>query len=180
VTPTELFDKEISPLMPSLKLNAMRLCLNDEWAADDLVQETMTKAFRFLHQYEPGTNAAGWLNRIMGNAHIDNHRKVIARPQEVLADQASDAESGPLGEAEAGPSAEDLAIEGSIHHALLDALDALPVEMREAIYLSDVKGLSNKQVSEKMGIPHGTAQSRIYRGRKLLRASLADFDLELI
>ena len=147
--------------------------------AQDLVLDTYAKAFTSFHQFEPGTNLKAWLYRILTTTFINNYRKDQRRPQisagEVEDWQIADASSHT---SDQGKSAEDEALAGIADKDVKEALSAMPEEFRIAVYLSDVEGFSYKEIAEITNVPTGTVMSRLHRGRKLLRTSLATYAKE--
>ena len=147
--------------------------------AQDLVQDTYAKAFTSFHQFEPGTNLKAWLYRILTTTFINNYRKDQRRPQisagEVEDWQIADASSHT---SDQGKSAEEEALEGIADKDVKEALSSMPEEFRIAVYLSDVEGFSYKEIAEITNVPTGTVMSRLHRGRKLLRTSLANYAKE--
>lgn len=147
--------------------------------AQDLVQDTYAKAFTSFHQFEPGTNLKAWLYRILTTTFINNYRKDQRRPQisagEVEDWQIADASSHT---SDQGKSAEEEVLEGIADKDVKEALSAMPEEFRIAVYLSDVEGFSYKEIAEITNVPTGTVMSRLHRGRKLLRTSLATYAKE--
>ena len=147
--------------------------------AQDLVQDTYAKAFTSFHQFEPGTNLKAWLYRILTTTFINNYRKDQRRPQisagEVEDWQIADSSSHT---SDQGKSAEEEALEGIADKDVKEALSSMPEEFRIAVYLSDVEGFSYKEIAEITNVPTGTVMSRLHRGRKLLRTSLANYAKE--
>ncbi len=172
-TDTELaarFEREVIPLMDALLGGAMRMTLQRA-DAEDLVQETMVRAFTGFRTFQRGTNLKAWLFRIQANAHISGHRRRMRRPAELPVDtfgdwQGVDASSVAL------RSAEVEVLDTLPDDAIVTALDALPIEFRMAVYFADVEGLSYRQISTIMGTPLGTVTSRLHRGRSQLRVLL--------
>jgi RNA polymerase sigma-70 factor, ECF subfamily len=164
------FEQEVMPLMDTLLGGAMRMTLQRA-DAEDLVQETMVRAFAGFRTFQRGTNLKGWLFRIQANAHISGHRKRMCRPAEVPIDTVGDRQllDGAPG---ALRSAEVEVLETLPDAAIVTALDLLPIEHRMAVYFADVEGLSYKQISAIMGTPVGTVTSRLHRGRSQLRVLL--------
>ncbi len=148
----------------------------DPHDAQDLVQDTYAKAFVSFHQFEPGTNLKAWMYRILSTTFINNYRKDQRRPQisdgELEDWQIYDASSHT---SDQGRSAEDVALDGIVDLDVRAALAAMPEDFRMAVYLADVEGFSYKEIAEIVGAPAGTVMSRLHRGRKLLRASLAEY-----
>ena len=147
--------------------------------AQDLVQDTYSKAYVSFHQFEPGTNLKAWLYRILSTTFINTYRKDQRRP--LISDgeledwQIYGAASHT---SDQGRSAEDVALDGIVDLDVRSALAAMPEDFRMAVYLADVEGFSYKEIADIVGVPAGTVMSRLHRGRKLLRASLADYAKE--
>lgn len=167
------FDEEIRPYLDQLYPTALRMTRNPA-DAEDLVQETLTKAYTAYHQFTPGTNLRAWLHRILANTFINNYRKTKREPAITPgADPHQDWQLGndPL----AGParSAEAEALDKMTDSAVLAALRELPDDFKTTIWLADVEGYPYREVAAMMGIPIGTVMSRLHRGRGKLRQQLA-------
>jgi RNA polymerase sigma-70 factor, ECF subfamily len=174
--PTPDFASQAMPFADQLYAAAMRLAKNPADAAD-LVQETYLKAFQAFHQYEQGTNLKAWMYRILTNTYINLYRK---RSKEGFQSALDDLEDWQVGEAEsltqtAQRSAEAEALDRMPSSVVKDALHDVPEDFRMVVYFADVEGLSYQEIADIMGTPTGTVMSRLYRGRKLLRASLAEY-----
>lgn len=169
------FERDVIPLLDTLFTGAMRMTLQRS-DAEDLVQETMVRAYAGFRSFEQGTNLTAWLFRIQANTHINSYRKRIRRPAEMLTDViydwqlAADTERSPV----ALRSTEIEVLESLPDNDIRKALDALPEEFRMAVYYADVEGLAYKQIRDIVGTPLGTVVSRIHRGRSRLRVLLAD------
>ena len=174
------FEKDALPYLDQLYGAAMRLTRNPQ-DAEDLLQDTYTKAFAAFHQYKPGTNLKAWLYRILNNTFISNYRKAQRRPKEADSADVEDwQEYKAASHHSTGmPSAEVQALENLPDSEIRDALDALPSDQREAVYLADVEGFSYQEIAEIMGTPIGTVMSRLHRGRRQLRKILADYAKDL-
>jgi RNA polymerase sigma-70 factor (ECF subfamily) len=166
------FDREIRPYLDQLYPAALRLTRNRA-DAEDLVQETLTKAYSAYHQFTPGTNLRAWLHRILANTFINSYRKTKREPAITPgADPHQDWHVGrdPL----AGParSAEAEALDKITDSTVLTALRSLPDDFKTTIWLADVEGYPYREVAAMMGTPIGTVMSRLHRGRSKLRQEL--------
>jgi len=172
---TTRFEKDALIFSSALYGAALRYTKNPQ-DAQDLVQDAYAKAFTSFHQFEPGTNLKAWLYRILTTTFINNYRKDQRRPLlsggELEDWQIADAASHT---SDLGKSAEDEVLENIADRDVKEALAAMPEDFRMAVYLSDVEGFSYKEIAEIMGVPTGTVMSRLHRGRKLLRESLAAY-----
>ena len=171
------FDQEIRPYLDQLYPTALRMTRNPA-DAEDLVQETLTKAYTAYHQFTPGTNLRAWLYRILTNTYINSYRAAQRRPD--LSD-VEDVEDLYLykrlagsGGSDPGRSAEDEALDRFTDDDVKSALEALPENFRMAVLLADVEGFSYKEISEITDVPIGTVMSRIHRGRRALQKALHD------
>jgi len=174
------FERDALTLLNVLYAGAMRLTKNPQ-AAEDLVQDTFTRAFVAFHQYQDGTNLKAWLFRILQNTYISGYRKKVRAPFESSVDELEDWELSRL-EATAdtaAPSAEAEALRAIPDGEVLDALLALPEEFRSAVYLADAEGFTYSEIAEILDVPMGTVMSRIHRGRKRLREALTSHAIEL-
>jgi RNA polymerase sigma-70 factor (ECF subfamily) len=169
------FEREALVHLDALYRVALRLTRNPA-DADDLVQETMFKAYRAWHQYRPGTNAKGWLLTILRNAFINEYRRRARHPEPVDVDTIE-----PFA-VFSGMQEEDP--EGALFDRIVDeevlrAIDELPEAFRETVVLSDVEGLSYQEIATVLDVPVGTVKSRLFRGRQLLQAKLYDYAVSM-
>jgi RNA polymerase sigma-70 factor, ECF subfamily len=167
------FEQAVAPFMGQLYPKARRLT-NNASDAEDLVQETVTKAYAAFHQFEPGTNLRGWLHKILTNTFINGYRKQHREPSVAFGTDFQDdwqVDNHPL--STLAPSAEAEALERLADSDILSALRELPEEFRIPIYLSDIEGYPYREIADMMGIPMGTVMSRLHRGRSKLRGKLA-------
>ena len=173
------FERDALPFLDTIYAGAMRYTKNPQ-TAEDLTQDTFTKAFSAFHQYQDGTNLKAWLFRILHNTYISNYRKAVKAPFESSVDDLQDWELSKLEASSdtASPSAEAEALRAMPDGQVLNALQALPEEFRTAVYLADAEGFSYVEIAEIVGVPLGTVMSRIHRGRKRLREALAEVAVE--
>jgi RNA polymerase sigma-70 factor (ECF subfamily) len=167
------FEREVMPHLPALYGVALRMTKN-EGDAEDLVQETVLRAYRFFDSFEAGTNCKAWLFRILTNLFCNRYRE-REREQEILNEvESSDAN---LGQFVGGPprDAESALLGRMLSRDVERALADVPNEFRLAVILADLEDFSYKEIAEIMDIPIGTVMSRLHRGRKQLEKLLYDF-----
>ncbi|MEI6649496.1 MAG: sigma-70 family RNA polymerase sigma factor [Actinomycetes bacterium] len=169
------FERDALVFTDPLYSAALRYTKNQH-DAQDLVQDTFAKAFTSFHQFEPGTNLKAWLYRILTTTFINSYRKAQRQPQ-IASGELEDWQIAAASShtSDQGKSAEDEVLENLPDGDIKRALAAIPEEFRMAVYLADVEGFSYKEIGDIVGVPTGTVMSRLHRGRKLLRASLAEY-----
>jgi RNA polymerase sigma-70 factor (ECF subfamily) len=168
------FEQQVLPYLDQLYPAAFQLTKNAS-DAEDLVQETITKAYLAFHQFTPGTNLRAWLHRILANTFINSYRKKKREPAIAPAQERDDWQSAPGSLAPAARSAEAEALDRLAESDVLLALRDLPQDFRTAIYLADIEGYPYREVARIMGTPIGTVMSRLHRGREKLRDKLAGY-----
>jgi RNA polymerase sigma-70 factor (ECF subfamily) len=174
------FQRDALPLLDSLYAGALRMTRNPA-DAEDLVQDTMLRAYRSFHRFEEGTNLKAWLFRIMTNAYINTYRKKQREPQKVSQD---DIEEFDLyqelknREESYAETPESQVLSGLLDSDIIEAIDDLPEQFRMAVILSDIEGFSYAEMAEIMDVPLGTVMSRLHRGRKALQKRLFDLAVE--
>jgi len=165
------FEQEALPHMDALYNFALRMT-GDGDDANDLVQDTFLKAFRFFDKFEKGTNCKAWLFRIMKNTFINSYRKKTKEPDKV------DYEDVEKFYETVKPSSTDSAhLEKEIYDNLLDdeitsAIASLPDDFKTVIILSDIEGFTYDEIADFVDCPVGTVRSRLHRARKMLFAKL--------
>jgi RNA polymerase sigma-70 factor, ECF subfamily len=169
------FESDVIPQLESLYRHAMRMTRNHA-DAEDLLQDTMMKAYSAFQTFKQDTNVQGWLSRIMTNTYINGYRKQRRRPVHYLPGNfTEEVQSTAIHPSTAGAqSAEQQALDKLGDTVIGEAMRALPDQFRLAVYYADVEGFSTKEISDLMQTPVGTVTSRVYRGRHLLRHLLAD------
>lgn len=176
-TASPFSEDEAMTHVDALYRTALRMTRNPQ-DAEDLVQEAYLRAFRFRDRFTPGTNLRAWLFKILSNAAISRFRHVGRATGDSSLDEMGEAElyariagfSGGTGE-----SAEEAALGAILDIDVRHALEDLPEPFRLTVLLSDVEGFSYKEIAEMLDVPLGTVMSRLFRGRRMLRARLAQY-----
>ena len=174
-----VFEAEMNPHVDALYRNAMRLTGNAN-DAEDLVQDTYLRAYRFFHQYHPGTNAKAWLFRIMNTVFLNDYRKKSRQGDQLSYDELEDfylynrlnAETLSNEQSFNTSNPEDIIVERLGIEEIEAAIRKLPVEFRDTVALATLEDLSYQEISDVLHIPIGTVRSRLSRGRKLLQRAL--------
>lgn len=173
--PTAAFENQVAPVLGDLQRQALRMTRHHA-DAEDLVQDTLAKAFAAFDSFRPDSNICAWLCRILVNTHISNCRKAQRRPVQHLAEAISDLHVmvSAAYSATGMPSAEDQALKRIGDHDVNTAMRALPEQFRLTVYYADVQGLPCNEIATVMNTPIGTVVSRLHRGRRRLRRLLTE------
>jgi RNA polymerase sigma-70 factor, ECF subfamily len=169
-----IFEREALPYVDALYSTALRLSRNPE-DARDLLQETVLRAYRFFHQYTPGTNCRAWLLTILYNNFRNGYRSL---DREQLAGSPEDFEreiEKCSQETQRVNNPETLVSENVLDHEVAAALNALPSDFRTVLLLVDVQELNYQEAARILEIPIGTVKSRVSRARQMMRTSLISF-----
>lgn len=168
----ELALQHLDPLYSA----ALRLTKNER-DAEDLVQDTCMRAYRFFDKFERGTNIKAWLFKILTNTFINRYRRKVkertvvegvereAVHERFVSRDATDFAANP----------EQYFFDRLLSDDVLRAIDGLPIDFRLVVILADLQEFSYKEIAEILECPVGTVMSRLFRGRKLLQKTLRDY-----
>jgi RNA polymerase sigma-70 factor (ECF subfamily) len=168
------FEREVVPLRDLLYRHAFRMSHNHA-DAEDLVQETVMRAYAGFGSFRSDTNLKAWLLRILTNTYINGYRKKRRQPAQYSTESLTDqylTEANARSAASELRSAEDHALDLLPDNDIKAAMQALPGQFREVVYYADVEGFRYKEIAALTNTPHGTVMSRLHRGRKQLRMLL--------
>lgn len=143
--------------------------------AEDLVSDTILRAFDRWEQYQLGTNVRAWLFTILYHTFVSRKRRIDAREVQLPEDPDGWSAFEAVGESDP---------EGQFYDSFIDeevtgAIEELPEDYRTAVVLSDIQGLRYAEIAEILGIPEGTVKSRLFRGRRILQKKLVDYAVEM-
>ena len=141
--------------------------------AEDLVQETYLRAFRFSHRFQPGTHLRAWMFQILRNTFLTFYRHREREPAFLDEEDLGTARETMFHDAPAKDSA-SVEVGADLGRALAE----LPEEFRTILILAEVEELSLEEVAQIMGCPVGTVKSRIFRAKERLRGFLSDYGEE--
>lgn len=174
----ETFSIDAMQYAPQLFSTALRMTRNRA-DAEDLVQETFTKAWRAFDSYQQGTNLRAWLFRIMTNTFINKYNSKMRKPNETELDEVEELflfkRLGAFDQSKLSHSAEDQMLEMFTDDEVKNAIEELPEAFRIPLLMSDVEGFSYKEIAEILEIPIGTVMSRLHRGRKAMQKMLYEY-----
>ena len=175
------FEAAAMPFVDSLYNAAYRMARNAQ-DAEDLVQETYYKAYKYYDKFQEGTNLKAWLFKILKNTFINSYRKKQNVPPKAdFADIEGSFESIVSDEApqqDQTKSPEEALLDKVLDEDVQRALDELSEDYRMVVLLADLEGFSYKEIAEILDIPVGTVMSRLYRGRRLLETALLKYARE--
>lgn len=167
------FEAEVLPHLDAMHRTAIRLTRSAA-DADDLVQDSVVKAYRFFDSYESGTNVRAWLLKILTNLFFTRHRRTALEGNVSALGAIDPVADGWMGAASMAPTREP---ERLVERPLLEAsvgkvLDELPEDFRTVLVLVDIEGLTYREVADAMGCPIGTVMSRLHRARRAVAQRL--------
>ncbi len=160
--PNNEFHGQLIALLPRLRVQALALTRNRA-AAEDLVQDAVANALAAQDSFTPGTNFAAWMHRILRNRFISTLRKQR---------DTTDIEDLPAGAFAVGATHEDRLVLKELGRAV----NRLPTDQREALFMVVLQGMSYEDVAAATGCAVGTAKSRVFRARRQLQAWLMGED----
>lgn len=152
---------------------ALRLTKNER-DAEDLVQDTYLRAYRFFDKFERGTNIKAWLFKILTNTFINRYRRRVKERAVVEGSERDTVHERFISRdaTDYAANPEQYFFDRLVSDDILGAVDQLPLDFRLVVVLADLQEFSYKEIAEILGCPVGTVMSRLYRGRKLLQKML--------
>ena len=164
------------PYRDQLYKSALRMTRSVE-DAEDLIQETYLKAYKYYARFSEGTNFKAWLFKIMKNTFINSYRKKKLQPPKVDFDEVQEGLEETLMEKGRSdlidPESWLMAVE--MDHEVREALLGLPHDYKMVVLLADLEGFAYKEIADILAVPVGTVMSRLYRGRRMLEKALLSF-----
>lgn len=170
----EIFEKELLPHIEALKTFAYHLSY-DEDDANDLVQETYMKAYRFIDKYIQGTNAKAWLFKILKNAYINHYRKRSKQPTRVDFEDIVSYHNSDDGGIPGYLDLREELFDKMMGDEVTIAINALPIDFRTVVLLCDVEGFTYEEIAKIIDVPIGTVRSRLFRARNMLKEKLKSY-----
>ncbi len=167
------FERVALPHLDALHAAAYRLARNPR-DAEDLVQETLLRAYRFWDTFEQGSNCRAWLLRILTNLNIDRGRRLQRAPDTTPLEPGDYYLVDRLEET-GGPISEEERVDQRLSQdSIVNALSAVPHDFRDVIVLVDIGEFTYQDAAQILDVPIGTVMSRLHRGRRLLKQELAE------
>lgn len=172
----QIFEEEALPHMDALYNYARSISYNKQ-DAEDLVQETFLRAYRFFHQYEPGTNCKAWLFTILRNLYNTQYKQYKTSPDQVHYEQMEEIYEQIADDAVASvvDDPETEFFENILPDEIVNAIEDLPEEYKSVLILADIEDFAYKEIAEILDIPMGTVMSRLHRARNTLKKKLVDY-----
>ena len=175
-----LFESEARPHLDALYSMALRLTRSPV-DAEDLVQDTLVRAYRFYDRFEAGTNFKAWVLRIQMNTFVNRYRRATRERQVFEGPMAAPVGEGVMSRASMRALTDPVgdAQRRLIAREINRAFEELSEDARAMVLLADVEELSYKEIAEIVGCPIGTVMSRLHRARKQLQTSLQQHAIQL-
>lgn len=170
----ELFEREFLPHIDALYNFAYHLTYDEE-DANDLVQETYLKAYRFIESYEQGTNAKAWLFKILKNAFINEYRRKTKEPNRIDYEEIATYHDQEDTKFVGVIDMRQEIFQGMVGDEVTRAINSLPVDFRTVILLCDVEEFTYEEIAKIINIPIGTVRSRLHRARNMLKEKLREY-----
>jgi RNA polymerase sigma-70 factor (ECF subfamily) len=172
------FEAAAMPYLDPLYNAAYRMARNPQ-DAEDLVQETYLKAYKYYDKFEEGTNLKAWLFKILKNTFINSYRKKQQTPPKAdFADIEESFETIVRDDGQQARTPEEELLEKVLDEDVQHAIEDLPHDYRMVVLLADLEGFAYKEIADILEIPVGTVMSRLYRGRRLLEEALLKYARE--
>ncbi len=174
------FSELAEPHLSSLYSTAMRMTRNNQ-DAEDLVQDTLYKAYRALNQFQKNTNFRAWIFKILVNTFITGYRKAVKQPKKVSYEDIHEFILYKGAKIDESLLSDDSKVDIINHYfddEIKEALENLPYQFRLVVLLCDIEGFSYNEIAHIIDVPLGTVMSRLYRGRRLLQRTLWDYAKE--
>ena len=169
-----VFEVEFLPQIDALYNFAFHLTHNED-DANDLVQDTYLKAYRFIDKYHQGTNAKAWLFKILKNAFINNYRRKSKQPTKVDYEEIVTYHDEDDTQYSSYLDLREEMFQDMMGDEVTNAINALPVDFRTVILLCDIEGFTYEEISKIVDIPIGTVRSRLHRARNMLKEQLSTY-----
>ena len=166
------FEEVFAEHLDALFRTALRLCRGNEADAEDLLQDSLLRAFTSFDQLRDPAAVRSWLFTILTRTHLNRMRAVGRRAEASSTDLDENAFEAALAEWTPMRSPAEAAEEGETREQLVSALDRLPAELRIAVWLVDVEGFTQREAADIEHVPEGTIASRLFRARRQLRSVL--------
>jgi RNA polymerase sigma-70 factor (ECF subfamily) len=164
------------PYRDQLFKSALRMTRSVE-DAEDLIQETYLKAYKYYARFSEGTNFKAWLFKIMKNTFINSYRKKKLQPPKVDFDEVQEGlEETLMDKAQntlTDPESWLMSVE--MDHEVRESLLSLPHDYKMVVLLADLEGFAYKEIADILAVPVGTVMSRLYRGRRMLEKALLSY-----
>ncbi len=173
-----IFEEEFMPQIDALYTFAYHLTYNED-DANDLVQDTYLKAYRFIDNYIEGTNAKAWLFKILKNAFINQYRKRTKQPTRVDYEEVINFHEEEDSNYSSYMDMREEMFQAMMGDEVTNAINALPVDFRVVLLLCDIEGFTYEEIAKIVDIPIGTVRSRLHRARNMLKVELRNYAASL-